>query len=140
MMSQIAEWLTDKEVKAGPGNSIEVSDGNGFLRYVPRSQDNEHYRDIVAADLVPNLAPGPEPARTLSFLQFMDLFTPDEQIAIAGAAMTDVSTKLWYDRAVGARFIDLSDERLTAGLQALFDDGLIDIARRDRVLEGLPPS
>jgi hypothetical protein len=76
----------------------------------------------------------------LSFLQFMDLFTEDEQLAIAGAAMTDAPTKLWYDRAVGAQFIDLSDERLIAGMQALVDGKMLTATRRNRILKGLPPA
>ncbi|MGO4672998.1 hypothetical protein AB4Z40_08870 [Bosea sp. 2YAB26] len=76
---------------------------------------------------------------TLSFLDFMDLFTEGEQLAIVGATITDAPTKLWYDRAVGAQFIDYADPRLAAGLQALVDGNLLTPARRDRVLVGLPP-
>lgn len=75
----------------------------------------------------------------LSFLEFMDLFTEDEQLAIASAAMTDVATKLWYDRAVGAQFINLEDPRLEAGFQVLVNRQLVTAERRDRVLKGLPP-
>lgn len=84
-------------------------------------------------------AAAPPPSVHLSFLEFMDLFTEAEQIAIAGAAMADVPTKLWYDRAVGAQFIDLADARLTAGLQAMVSAGLLTSARRNRVLKGLAP-
>ena len=80
------------------------------------------------------------PAPRLSFLQFMDLFTETEQLAIAGAAMTDPATKLWYDRAVGAQFIALDDPRLATGLQAFVDAELIDAHRRDQVLQGQPPA
>ena len=85
---------------------------------------------------MPTAAPAP---LRLSFQQFMDLFTVEEQIALAGAAMTDAATKLWYDRAVGAQFIDFSDPRLAQALQALVDSGIITAARRDRVLTGNPP-
>lgn len=85
-------------------------------------------------------APVPVRRTRFSFLEFMDLFTDAEQLAIAGAAMTDVATKLWYDRAVGAQFIDLTDARLTGGLQAMVTAGLLTSGRRDRVLAGLPPA
>nr|WP_047576489.1 hypothetical protein [Methylobacterium sp. ZNC0032] len=88
-------------------------------------------------------APPPEepdsPKRQFSFLEFMDLFTGEEQLAIAGAAMTDAATKLWYDRAVGAQFISLDDARLTAGLDAMVTAGLLTAPRSDRVMQGLPP-
>lgn len=82
----------------------------------------------------------PATSSRLSFLEFMDLFTEAEQLAIAGAAMTDVATKLWYDRAAGAQFIDLGDERLAAGLQKMVDAKLLTAARRTRVLKGSPPA
>lgn len=85
-------------------------------------------------------APVPVNRTRFSFLEFMDLFTEAEQLAIAGAAMTDVATKLWYDRAVGAQFIDLTDARLADGLHAMVTAGLLTSARRNRVLEGLPPA
>lgn len=70
---------------------------------------------------VPPRSPSPPaaPPPKLSFLAFMDLFTEAEQLAIAGVAMMEVSTKLWYDRAVGAQFIDLADERVAVGLTRL---------------------
>jgi hypothetical protein len=85
------------------------------------------------------LEPLPSAPPRLSFLEFMDLFTDTEQHAIAGAAMTDVTAKLWYDRAVGAQYIDLTDARLAVGLQMLVDAGLITGARRSNVLKGNVP-
>lgn len=82
---------------------------------------------------------GPVIPPRLTFNQFMDLFTSTEQAAIASAAMKDVATKLWYDRAVGANFIDMGDARTTSGLQALVDGKLLSAKRRDRVLTGLAP-
>lgn len=95
--------------------------------------------EAVVAAHNPSAAPEPTAPR-LSFLEFMDLFTEAEQLAIAGAAMTNVATKLWYDRAVGAQFIDLGDARLTDGLQAMVTAGLLTSARRNRVLKGLTPA
>ncbi|KPH79308.1 hypothetical protein [Bosea vaviloviae] len=95
--------------------------------------------EAVVAAHDPSATPA-TPAPRLSFLEFMDLFTEAEQLAIAGAAMTNVATKLWYDRAVGAQFIDLADARLTDGLQAMVAAGLLTSARRTRVLKGLAPA
>lgn len=95
--------------------------------------------EAVVAAHDPSAIPS-APAPRFSFLEFMDLFTEAEQLAIAGAAMTDAATKLWYDRAVGAQFIDLTDARLTAGMQAMVTAGLLTSGRRDRVLAGLPPA
>ncbi|MGO4287485.1 hypothetical protein, partial [Bosea sp. TAB14] len=45
--------LDDKTITSGPDDMIIVTDGADFLRFVPRSEDNQHYRDIVAAGLLP---------------------------------------------------------------------------------------
>jgi hypothetical protein len=85
-------------------------------------------------------APAPTPVIKLTFLQFMDLFTDAEQLAIAQAAMADAAIKLWYDRALGATEINFADPRLAAGLQAFVTSGLLTSARRNRVMKGLPPT
>lgn len=74
----------------------------------------------------------------LSFIEFMDLFTEDEMLSIKRAAMSDPEIGLWYDRAVGAQFIDLGDARLKTGMQKLVDAKLISASRRSRVLSGAP--
>lgn len=80
-----------------------------------------------------------EMTRQYSFIEFMDLFTEQEQLAIAGAAMTDVTVKLWYDRAVGAAYILLTDPRTIVGVGELVSAGLITPERRDAVLSGQTP-
>lgn len=91
--------------------------------------------DLAAVKLPPAAAPSTH----LSFREFIRLFTKDEQLAIVQAAMTDAPTKLWYDQAVGAQFIDLGDADLAAGLDALVSAKLITAARRTKVLQGAAP-
>jgi hypothetical protein len=86
--------------------------------------------------------PTPPPSfnhRQKTWLEFMDLFTPEEQITLAGAAMTTPELKLWYDRAMGATYIDLDHERTIAGMQALVDANLIIEVRRNQVLAASVP-
>jgi hypothetical protein len=85
-------------------------------------------------------APGPAPERGYTFLEFMELFTPDEQMALAGAAMQDVQAKLWYDKAMGATSIFMSDQRTIDGVNAMAAKGLFSQERADKVLKGEPPS
>lgn len=110
--------------------------------YVP-VQGEDHgvieYPDDAAAEIEAVDKDAPASKRQFSFLAFMDLFTDAKQLAIAGAAMTDVPTKLGYDPAVGAQFIWLDDPPLTAGLGALVAAGLLTAPRRDRVPQGLGP-
>lgn len=80
-------------------------------------------------------APMPEPLKPikLSSLKFLDLFTEEEQIAVASAAMSNVQAKLWYDRTLAAEYIDISDPRTKGGLEALVSMGLISTERKDQI-------
>lgn len=80
------------------------------------------FRDgqLISETQVPDIS-----VRQYSFNEFMDLFTEAEQLAIAGAAMTNVTVKLWYDRAVGADYIDLDDPRTVEGIQTMVTNGLL---------------
>ncbi len=67
-------------------------------------------------------------------LQFLDLFTEAEQLAIATAAMQSAQVKLWYDRTLAAMFITLADPRTEGGLQALVDGGLLTAERKAEIV------
>lgn len=77
--------------------------------------------------------PDPSPRRIGTFREFMDLFTTEEQKAIASAAMGDVDVKLWYDRAMGGPSLDLESPDTAAGLSALVTAGLLTQARVDEI-------
>lgn len=77
--------------------------------------------------------PAPLMALKLSSLAFLDLFTEAEQIAVAGAAMSNVQAKLWYDRTLAAEYINISDPRTKSGLEALVSMDLISKERKDQI-------
>lgn len=77
--------------------------------------------------------PAPSPRRIGTFREFMDLFTAEEQKAIAAAAMGNVDLKLWYDRAMGGPSLDLESPDTVAGLSALVGAGLLTQARAAEV-------
>lgn len=85
----------------------------------------------------PDITP-PPPRLEGSFREFMDLFDATEQQAVAGAAMSNVTVKLWYDRAMGGS-IRLDHADTAAGLAALVDAQIIDQAAADRVLAASYP-
>jgi hypothetical protein len=92
---------------------------------------------FVPPDVVPEPVP---PQRQFSFLEFMDLFTADEQLVLVEASMTLPAIKLWYDKALGAQFIDLDDPRTEPGLQKLVDENLISPQRKASVMAGQGPA
>lgn len=83
--------------------------------------------------------PPPAAPKRYNWLGFMDLFTPDEQFAIAQAAMTVTTIKLWYDKALGASFIALDDPRTVEGVNSLVPAGLLTSGRAAAVLRGEAP-
>jgi hypothetical protein len=87
------------------------------------------------------LAPyGLGPKRAFTWPEFMDLFTAEEQAAIAAAAMQSVPIKLWYDRACGAGTISLDSGKVIAGIGVLVGSGLLSEDRAEAVLAGQPPT
>lgn len=77
------------------------------------------------------------PKRQFGFLEFMSLFTPDEQAAIVNSS--EPTVKLFLLMAAGAAYIDLDDSRTIEGLEELATLGLITAARKDAVLAGQAP-
>lgn len=70
-------------------------------------------------------------------LDFLDLFTESEQLAVAQAAMVNSQVKLWYDRMLAATYITIDDPRTVAGIQALVIAGLITQSRADAVVAAM---
>ena len=82
----------------------------------------------------------PEPAdapNQFSSLDFIDLFTETEQLAVAGAAMTNVQAKLWYDRTLAAEFVTLADPRTEAGLDVLVLMDLLTVERKEEIVAAM---
>jgi hypothetical protein len=78
--------------------------------------------------------PAEVPALTTTPLQFIELFTEAEQLAVVTAAMAVPALRLWYDKLVAAQEVVLADPRLSSGMNALVSAGLITYARRFEIL------
>ena len=83
------------------------------------------------------VAPPPSPP-TLTFLQFMALFTSEEQDAIVNS--TDTQTKLFLMMATGAGTITLDNSEVIDGLGYLASQVLITPARAVQILANEGPS
>lgn len=70
-------------------------------------------------------------------LDFLDLFTEAEQLAVAQAAMENAQVKLWYDRMLAATYITIDDLRVSAGLDALVGAGLLTAQRKAAVVAAM---
>lgn len=75
--------------------------------------------------------------RRLTSLEFFDLFTEEEQLAIVSASMQSAQVKLWYDRTLAAMYITLEDQRTEDGIDALVAAGLLSAQRKAEIVEAM---
>lgn len=65
----------------------------------------------------------------------LDLFTPQEQMAVVTATMTDPMVKLMYDRLLGARYWTYEDPETERGLALLEAKELITAERKAQIVQ-----
>ncbi len=104
---------------------------------IPFDDDNREYV-IYKEWLAAGNEPQPVPVQVV-YLRYtgkakFDLFTPDEQRAIAGAAMTDVDVKLFYDRFTIADYITYADPEMVLGLEFMEERGFLTPERHAAVI------
>ncbi len=68
------------------------------------------------------------------FAEYMGLFTPQEQIMIATAAMQSAPIKLWYDQAVAANVIHIDSDKVAMGHAVLVQANLVTQERSDEII------
>lgn len=78
----------------------------------------------------------PPPPEPLTKLAFMNRFTMDEKAAIYTAAKQNVYIEIWLDQFKLAEYVDVSDPRTIAGINALESFGLIGAGRAAELLAG----
>lgn len=72
----------------------------------------------------------------ISKLQYMERFTEQEMATIFSAAKTSPAVEVWLEKFRLSEFIDLSDERIKLGLQALENAGILAAGRSMEILNG----
>ena len=116
--STILRLLDSASIPADPANTdyaaylIWLSEGNTPLPYVEP----------------------PAPPNQFTSLEYLDLFTEDEQIAVVSATMGVPLVKLWYDKMLAAGYVTIADPRTEAGLTALVQAGLLQAERKSAIL------
>lgn len=76
----------------------------------------------------------PQPRKPLTVLAFRSRFTDAEKIAIYTAAQTEVAVRVWLDDLSVAQEVDLADQRIISGVNAMEFGGLIGAGRAQEVL------
>lgn len=86
---------------------------------------DEHLAQVVA----------PPPKTQFTSLEFLDRFSDEEQLAVVSATLVNPVIKLWYDRLLAASFIDLTDPRTEAGIDALIAAELLAPERKEALMQ-----
>lgn len=77
--------------------------------------------------------------KILTKLDFMELFTDTELVAVYQMAEQSIEVRVWLDKLKLADNVSLTDARTAAGIQNLVLGGLLVQERADRILSGLHP-
>lgn len=119
------------ELRAAGVNFSITWDENGLLVADALTEDQ---RAKVQAVLGAHDADAKEKRRVGEFREFMDLFTNDEQVALATAALSDVRVKLWYDKAMGGASFSLDNPQTNVGVGFMVHMELLTEARAAEIL------
>ncbi|KAF0844319.1 hypothetical protein FNL37_1763 [Methylovorus glucosotrophus] len=104
------------------------------------SQDDQitdEFTAMTEAEIASHLTPKTVLLTKFTSLEYLDRFTEAEQLAVVGATMSNPAVKLWYDRMAMASYVDITDPRVAAGIDALIAAGLLDAGRKDALLQPL---
>ena len=119
-------------------NICRIAD-NVFIPAVAANTDYAVYLAWLAAGNTPEPAdvPAPPSPKQFTSLEYLDLFTESEQLAVVSATMAVPQVKLWYDKMLAAGFITTADPRTEGGLAALVGADLLTAARKIEILEAM---
>jgi hypothetical protein len=98
--------------------------------------------DIAAAGITESTVadPLPPPITMVSSLQFRQLFTDAERIAITQSGQTNAQIRAFMDDESAAGIVHLDDPEVTSGLGACVTLGLLTPDRMNQILAGTPPA
>ncbi len=126
-LSLLSARYSNLEGSAAIGVTVEA--GEVLLTEAGTPAEWAQLGDMEVAPFVAPIEP-----RRMTSLEFLDLFTEAEQLAVVTASMHSPQVNLWWTKLTMATFVDFGDPRLAGGLQALVVAGLLTAERAQEVL------
>lgn len=107
--------------------------------YIPMDENNRQYQEYLEWQSknppIEEYVLTIPPKTVFTSLEFRDLFTINEQLAIRESQLTDMEVGLVYDMMLSAQSIDISDPRTVQGMDLSVSKGLITNERRGEILQ-----
>ncbi len=116
------------------GNHVKHLPTGDVIPFVDENRDYVIYKEWLSAGNTPEPTEMQVIYNRYTGKEKFDLFTPEEQRAIAGAAMTDVDVKLFYDRFTIADYITYGDPEMVLGLEFMEQRGFLTPERHAAVI------
>ena len=109
------------------GNTLSMTGSNAVINGNPPQPTWALPDPVISSPVIPKL---------LNRLEFRNLFTQAEKVAIYTAANTNVEIKVWLDDLAVADQIDLNDAQTISSVTQLETAGLIAAGRANQILMG----
>lgn len=120
------------------GTPAQINPLVGTLKVVPTFDMDKEVARFVSGNWVIEAVPVPIPeesppdvedtppvSRRFYGNDKLDLFTPEQQINIVTATMTNPYVKLTYDRLINAKYLTIDDPETEVGLNLLSTEGIL---------------
>lgn len=143
---------TEVPVNPVTGKPFAINEAVATLDPLPAySPDVERARRVDGVWVIESIpAPEPEPEPEVApepnpqYPRFygnskLDLLSPEEQMVVVTATMSDPMVKLMYDRLLGAEYLTYEDPETERGLQLLVDKGLLTQVRKMEIVAVMQP-
>jgi hypothetical protein len=131
--AQILKGVVVNVIEADP-STFKPNDGS----LIVASNTAEVGWSYAGGVFTPNAPAAAYQTNSLTFLQFMALFTGAEQAGIVNS--TDTQVRLFLVMATGAGSLDLTNSQVVAGVNYLASINLIASTRVATILSGAPPA
>jgi hypothetical protein len=117
----------------GPGVVQRTADG-AFIPADPANSDYRAYLEWTSSGNSPGTPPPPPPPTTLTPYEFLERFTPSEQLAVQTVCSSNMTLLVGLTTGIASGSVSLSDPNVVNWVNGLVTAGAITSARATAIL------